>query len=88
LIRAIEDLNDQKFIEGPSLTVDHILSICNASSIAAFVKANGIDAIKNEKLFVRFDNTITKRTVYKTPRYILNDFSFKPIVFIQYYVIQ
>lgn len=68
LIRAVEDLTAQKLVEGPSLTVDHILSLCDVPTIAEFVKMNGIDATNNGKFHIRYDDTIAKRKVFKTPR--------------------
>jgi hypothetical protein len=40
LIRSIYDIDNNKFIEGPCNVVDHILNICNYTSINNFVTNN------------------------------------------------
>lgn len=49
LIRAIYDINNQKFIEGPCLTVNHILSLSNVDSVLALTNNESLNILNNSR---------------------------------------
>ncbi|MCK6510979.1 DNA-3-methyladenine glycosylase [Myxococcota bacterium] len=77
LIRTIEGLvgegEEEVFISGPSLSVDHILAGCGAGSVVELVERMGDRSVVREDaerlLWLEHDPSISKREVVKTPRF-------------------
>jgi len=67
LIRALLDIATQKYIEGPSLVVDHILSLTKAEDILALTKKENFSwdvTKKNSDLYIKTDDE--KKLDHKT----------------------
>lgn len=69
LIRGIS--NADKLVTGPCKVVDHILSINNFTKIVDLVadlSDNINDVSKISKLYLKYNNNLDKKTVYRGPR--------------------
>jgi len=72
LIRSIENLTDNQIIEGPSLTVDHILNLNDVASIDELVTGFDLEALnKNSKLYISSCTEFKQEQVYTCPRYVM-----------------
>ncbi len=77
LIRTIEgwvpEGQEEVFVSGPSLSVDHILAGCGAGSVVELVEKMGDRSVVREDadrlLWLEHDPSISKREVVKTPRF-------------------
>lgn len=67
LIRGIEQIEKVKVIDGPSLVVDHILSLCDSSSIKNFVDNFDLSVEGKSKLYLT-ESTIERREIFKCGR--------------------
>lgn len=68
LIRGIINLETGVVIDGPSLTVDHILKLCNAKSVPEFVEDFDLHVHLKSKLFLAPAPKPSDYTVYKCGR--------------------
>ncbi len=68
LIRGIESLTDGKIIDGPCLSVNHILSLNGTDSIQEFVKGFDFSATNKSKLYIKPTEDLPKREIVKSAR--------------------
>ena len=74
LIRSIMDINQQKFIEGPCRTVDHILQLSGVDSIMSLTGGNSLSFISNVKnLLLIVGQPSVLETILYGPRIGLSD---------------
>eukprot|EP01114_Cavostelium_apophysatum_P010418 TRINITY_DN2408_c0_g1_i1.p2 TRINITY_DN2408_c0_g1~~TRINITY_DN2408_c0_g1_i1.p2 ORF type:complete len:176 (+),score=60.51 TRINITY_DN2408_c0_g1_i1:605-1132(+) len=70
-MRTLEDIDAGKFICGPSLSVDHILKTCGASSVKEFVddhlKGN-LSVTAKGPLYLQISDVKPKREVHRSGR--------------------
>ena len=91
LIRALYDMQNNKYIDGPSLSVDHLLNQCNVSDIISLTKLDNFSWDVDEGIIAFKFVELEKKILYTSGRIGLNlktethiKFAMKPYRFMIY----